>query len=193
MSNALPSCERELAVILTNILIRDYLLNYARPLIYTTSLTLANILAVDASLDLLQDGTTSALSTDLLRLSAHFVSSLRPHLLTIPPLLLCLPPHVTTAPQSHPTPIIPLMTPQPRALSAFLRSRGLNARHITWPTVPKGAERVRVCLHVGNGTQEVDRLVAAVVEWAEAWVSEEVHTRIEHPRSEGEVTFRPKL
>lgn len=46
-----------LAVIITTTLIRDYLLNYARSLIYTTSLSYANIIAADCSFDMLTDGT----------------------------------------------------------------------------------------------------------------------------------------
>jgi 8-amino-7-oxononanoate synthase len=44
------------AVILTNTLIRDYLLNYARSLIYTTSLSYANIISADCSFDMLENG-----------------------------------------------------------------------------------------------------------------------------------------
>ena len=44
-------------VILTNMLIRDYLLNYTRPLIYTISLSNAAIIAGSCSFDLLEDGT----------------------------------------------------------------------------------------------------------------------------------------
>jgi 8-amino-7-oxononanoate synthase len=46
-------------VILTNTLIQDYLLNYARPLIYTTFLSYAAIFAAACSklFDLLEDGT----------------------------------------------------------------------------------------------------------------------------------------
>jgi len=47
------------AVIVTNTVVRDYLLNYARPLIYTTSPTYATIIAADASFDMLTDGTAS--------------------------------------------------------------------------------------------------------------------------------------
>lgn len=43
----------------------------------------------------------------------------------------------------------------------------MNARPITWPTVPKGKDRVRVCLHAGNTWAEVDRLIEAIMEWAE--------------------------
>jgi hypothetical protein len=44
-------------VLLTNTLIRDYLLNYARPLIYTTSLSNLAVIAASCSFDLLEDGT----------------------------------------------------------------------------------------------------------------------------------------
>ncbi|EMD33403.1 hypothetical protein CERSUDRAFT_160336 [Gelatoporia subvermispora B] len=162
------------AVLLTSTLIRDYLINYARSLIYTTSLSHPNIVAVDCSLDLLEDGTAENLSTRLLNLSRHFLSSLHTALRSIPPSLLCLPPHLAfphTA--TLPTPIIPLLTPHPRPLSAHLRAIGLNAKPITWPTVPKGRERVRVCLHAGNSRAEVDRLVQGAVEWARAWAERE--------------------
>jgi 8-amino-7-oxononanoate synthase len=59
------------------------------------------------------------------------------------------------------------MTSHPRPLSAFLLTLGMNARPITWPTVPKGKDRVRVCLHAGNTREDVERLVEGVVEWAE--------------------------
>lgn len=42
----------------------------------------------------------------------------------------------------------------------------MNARPITWPTVPKGKDRVRVCLHAGNSREEVYALAMTMVEWA---------------------------
>ncbi|KAJ7154182.1 pyridoxal phosphate-dependent transferase [Mycena filopes] len=154
------------AVILTTPLIRDYLVNYARPLIYTTALSPANILAADASVDMLLDGTAAQLSSAVLDLSSYLVASLRPRLLrdTIPPALLSLPAHLPSAPAS---PIIPIMSSHPRALSAHLLNLGMNARPISWPTVPVGKDRVRVCLHAGNSRADVDRLVEGVLEWGE--------------------------
>ncbi|KAJ7841774.1 pyridoxal phosphate-dependent transferase [Mycena leptocephala] len=123
------------AIILTSPLIRDYLLNYARSLIYTTSLSYANIIAADSSFDMLTDGTAQQLSKKVLGLS-------------------------------HPRiPIIPIMTTCPRPLSAHLLHLGMNARPITWPTVPKGKDRVRVCLHAGNTTSDVDRLIEGMLQW----------------------------
>jgi len=64
-----------------------------------------------------------------------------------------------------PTPIIPLLTPYARVLSAHL-THGLNARPISWPTVPKGMYRVLICLHAGSMRAEIDTLVSASVAWA---------------------------
>ena len=77
------------------------------------------------------------------------------------------------APGTPPAPIVPLHTPHARALAAHLLARGMNARPIAWPTVPKGRDRVRVCLHAGNTTEEVDRLVSGVVGWATGVVQRE--------------------
>ena len=174
------------AVMLTSILVRDYLLNYARSLIYTTSLSYANIIAADCSFDFLVDGTTERvscipnyfslseglfmqLSNDVLDLSAYLVNSLL-HLLksqNIPPTLVSLPSHLHTSNStSNQSPIIPVLTPHPRPLSAYLFSLGMNVRPITWPTVPKDKGRVRVCLHAGNTREEVDKLVSAIIQWA---------------------------
>jgi 8-amino-7-oxononanoate synthase len=48
----------------------------------------------------------------------------------------------------------------------------MNARPITWPTVPKGMDRVRVCLHAGNSREDVDELVNGMVAWAEQVIEE---------------------
>ncbi|KAK0238688.1 pyridoxal phosphate-dependent transferase [Armillaria nabsnona] len=155
------------AVLLTTPLIRDYMLNYARSLIYTTSLSFSNIIAADASFDMLVDGTARTLSEHLMDISWYFTRSLSRRLAAIPPDLLSLPPNLEASP------IIPIMTSQPRPLSAFLYTRGLNARPITWPTVPKGKDRVRVCLHAGNSREDVDRLVNGMIDWAESVLIEQ--------------------
>ncbi|KAG7444323.1 PLP-dependent transferase [Guyanagaster necrorhizus] len=150
------------AVLLTTPLIRDYMLNYARSLIYTTSLSFLNIIAADASFDMLVDGTARILSENLMDTSWYFTQSLSQRLVAVPPDLLSLPPSLEASP------IIPIMTSQPRPLSAFLYARGMNARPITWPTVPKGKDRVRVCLHAGNSREDIDRLVNGMIDWAES-------------------------
>ena len=58
------------------------------------------------------------------------------------------------------------MTSYPRPLAARLRTAGLNARPITWPTVPKGKERVRICLHAENSFEQLDLLIQYSIQWA---------------------------
>ncbi|KAG1852790.1 PLP-dependent transferase [Suillus subalutaceus] len=172
------------AAILTTELIRDYLLNYARPLIYTTTLTYANIIAVECAFDMLEDGSAEVtqLALHLLDLSRYFLELLRPHLQSAPPELLCLPGHLraddhkdpTNTPSDAsfppPTPIIPLLTPHPHSLAAHLASlsQPLFTKAITWPTVPVGTSRVRVCLHAGH-TRD-DAWLAREREVARQWL-----------------------
>lgn len=66
------------------------------------------------------------------------------------------------------TPILPLLTPYPRKLSKFLNSKGFLVRPISYPTVEKGKERVRICLHGGNSIEEVQELGKVLKEWFRA-------------------------
>jgi 8-amino-7-oxononanoate synthase len=181
-------------VLLTNTLIRDYLLNYARPLIYTTSLSNLAVIAASCSFDLLENGTAdrvrpslvspitkvnpdyAQLAAQVLDHSTYFQQRLRASLTasSIPARILSLPAHLQQPPRTQlPTPIIPLLTPRARALSAHLLAHGINARPISWPTVPKGTDRVRVCLHAGNTRVELDTLIDAAIAWAAAVAREE--------------------
>lgn len=181
-------------MLLTNTLIRDYLLNYARPLIYTTSLSNLAVIAASCSFDLLENGTAdrvgpslaltitkvnpnyAQLAARVLDHSMYFQERLCSSLAAsaIPPRILSLPAHLQQPPRTQlPTPIIPLLTPRARALSAHLLAHGINARPISWPTVPKGTDRVRVCLHAGNTHAELDRLIDNAIAWAAAVAREE--------------------
>ncbi|EIN03997.1 PLP-dependent transferase [Punctularia strigosozonata HHB-11173 SS5] len=176
------------AVLLTTPLVRSYLVNYARPLIYTTALSHPNIIATGCAFDLLEDGTAEALSVRLLDLSQYMIDLLRQRLRNVPMNVLSLPPHLSSAPHSSPggptpissgmavyasnppPPIIPLMTPHPRPLATFLLTRcNIVARPITWPTVPRGAGRVRICLRSGHTRMDVERLVEGCVAWASSF------------------------
>ncbi|KAG6333032.1 hypothetical protein ID866_6056 [Astraeus odoratus] len=84
-----------------------------------------------------------------------------------------------------PSPIIPLLTPEPRSLSNFLLSFSpsdkscsentsgclrtpvvINTKPIFPPTVPAGTSRVRVCLHAGHSHENVDLLIEGIVAWS---------------------------
>ncbi|ORY77650.1 pyridoxal phosphate-dependent transferase [Leucosporidium creatinivorum] len=173
------------AVVLCSPLIRSYLINYARPLIYSTAMPHMNVIAIKTAFDMLEEGHGDAvaahvhyLSTLLLQLLSAFLSPTSSPVSLPPTLALTTAPSpaATTAaltPNASPSlqpmlltsPIIPLITASPRPLSRFLGEKGFLVRPITYPTVPKGQERVRVCLHAGNTEDEVRRLSEVVSEW----------------------------
>lgn len=62
-------------------------------------------------------------------------------------------------------PIIPLLTPLARSLAQHCQQRGLIVRAIVAPTVPKGKERVRICLHAANSPAQIEELARAMEEW----------------------------
>ncbi|ESZ95533.1 hypothetical protein SBOR_4086 [Sclerotinia borealis F-4128] len=152
------------AIILTTSLTRHYLLNYARPLIYSTSLSTPSLLLIAASYSLFLSSSTNPLQSHLRCLSHHFTSLLS-HL--------PLSSHLKPQPQNlspetenlNWTPIFSLQTPEPKKLATYCQKMGYNVRAIMSPTVKKGRERVRVCLHAGNTFEEIEGLVRCVREW----------------------------
>jgi len=163
------------AVMLVTPVIKAYLLNHARTLIFTTSLSAANIVAINCSFDMLENGTSTQLAGGLKELIRYTMDLLREGLRPFPSDLVSLPENLSLTSISTErgrqcllSPIIPILTPAPFPLSAFLRERGLNAQPITLPAVPRGKERVRVCLHVDNTREQVEHLVNGTVAWAKA-------------------------
>ncbi|KAK8204111.1 pyridoxal phosphate-dependent transferase [Phyllosticta capitalensis] len=156
------------AIVLCSAATKAYLTNYARPFIYTTAAAFPSLAAVKVAYDFLMDGHADALAAHLQRLVrvldqrlAALVVQLKP-----PKTLLSLTiPGVENAHAEFATPITPVFTSHPRSLAAFVRTRGYAVRPIVAPTVPRGTERVRVCLHAGNSVEQVEGLVRAVGEW----------------------------
>ncbi|KAK7699089.1 hypothetical protein SLS57_012465 [Botryosphaeria dothidea] len=155
------------AIVLCTPTTRSYLINYARTLIYTTAPSHPSLALIKATYDALLAGKTQPLLTHLRTLTLRTHSLL--HALSPTPLIALNP-----IPETHSlTPIIPIFTPHPRSLANHCQARGYMVRPIVAPTVPRGAERVRVCLHAGNTFAEVEGLVRAVREWVEGMVREE--------------------
>ena len=45
-----------------------------------------------------------------------------------------------------------------RAVAATLQANGLDIRPIVSPTVPKGKERLRICIHQYNTEEEIEKI-----------------------------------
>jgi 8-amino-7-oxononanoate synthase len=65
------------------------------------------------------------------------------------------------------SPIISLLTSDPRGLAQYCQKFGYVVRAIVAPTVPEGFERVRVCLHSGNTSDEIEGFVRVLDRWIE--------------------------
>ncbi|KAI9048842.1 hypothetical protein LZ554_006700 [Drepanopeziza brunnea f. sp. 'monogermtubi'] len=151
------------AAILCSPLTREYLINYARPLIYSTSMSFPSLAAIKVMYSLMRQGVTEPLIVYLNDLVGHFfhrLSILQPRsgrgiaLLELP----------KEVPRS---PIFALLSPEPRSLAKYCQDAGFVVRPIFPPTVPEGTQRVRVCLHAGNTYEDVNRLVARIGSWLE--------------------------
>ncbi|KAH3905856.1 hypothetical protein HBH56_214480 [Parastagonospora nodorum] len=149
------------AIILGSHTLREYLINYARPLIYTTFMAYPALVAIRSSYTLLQTGQTVTLQVNLHHLTRTLFASLgalrtrssAAHAaLKIP----------SACPRS---PIFSIQVYQPKELARCLQDRGLMVRAVVPPTVPFGTERVRICLHSGNTVSQIESLVRVLEEW----------------------------
>ena len=144
------------------------MINYSRPLIYTTFLSYPSLALIRTSYQLLRAGGTIPLQSHLHHLTEslfkalhqlHVTSAAARSLLSIP----------SVCPQS---PIFAVQLQRPRDLAIYLQQRGMMVRAVVSPTVPLGTERVRICLHAGNTVDELEVLVGALQEWCERYSTE---------------------
>lgn len=138
------------AAVLGPQVLREYLINYARPLIYSTSLPTHSLVSVRCAYALMQREATQR-QRQLQRLLAAFHRrSAR------------LPPGRALA---SPSPIQAVVVPGNDACVAaaqLLQRRGFAVLPIRSPTVPAGSERLRIILHCHNTCEQVDALMDAI-------------------------------
>jgi 8-amino-7-oxononanoate synthase len=150
------------AIVLCSPLVREYLINYARPMIYTTFMSFPALAAIRAAYTFLQrnDGQDAQVLRNHLQDLCYSLHSQLTALDIGPKKLLR-----RLTPFAPRTPIFSLWTPYPRSLAAFCQEAGLVVRAIVAPTVPLGTERARICLHAGNTKEQVDALASRIREW----------------------------
>ncbi|EGY19021.1 8-amino-7-oxononanoate synthase like protein [Verticillium longisporum] len=150
------------AMILCAPVVKEYLINYARTLIYTTAMSPASLAGIRVTYDFVATEMADELRRRLRELIGYthglFVSICARYGAAPRPLV-----RVDAGLPS--SPIIPLLTSHPRSLALYCQERGYIIRPIVAPTVPKGSERVRVCLHAANTKEEVEGLARVVEEW----------------------------
>ncbi|QGX40502.1 8-amino-7-oxononanoate synthase [Permianibacter aggregans] len=128
----------------------DYLVQFARPYVYTTAMPAAIAAATRASLSLLQ--TESWRREKLHELIAHFRRCGEQAGLSLMPSI---------------TPIQPLLvgdSEKALRLSAALREKGFWISAIRPPTVPENSARLRITLSAEHRVEQIDALVDALHE-----------------------------
>ncbi|TIA92116.1 hypothetical protein E3P99_00718 [Wallemia hederae] len=127
------------AVVTCKSSVRHYLVNYARPLIFSTSMTHANLHILDIVHEVLASGGLDDDINRLVRNSRYLRSTLkRINRLD----------QVGMTDAADNTPIIPIVTPHSKELAQYLQKSGFCVRHITFPTVPLGSDRVSLSTFV---------------------------------------------
>ena len=129
------------ACVLGSKLLKEYLLNFSRPLIYTTALPMPTLYLIESNYTkLLKEAKIHQSRLD--RLISYFCGKIS-----------------VKKTQSPIQPIYLSDLKKIRFLSKNLRDKGLDIRAIVPPTTPRGKECLRVVLHSFNREEEINQLV----------------------------------
>ena len=128
----------------------DYLINFARPFIYTTALPPHSVISINCALEFLKGHTSPGA---LLKENISFYLQQAEKIKVEKSL-------------NKNSPIQWIMTPGNKnalAFSDYLKTSGFDVRPILSPTVPEGKERLRVCIHSFNTNEEILNLISSIV------------------------------
>jgi 8-amino-7-oxononanoate synthase len=146
------------AIVLGSHDLRDYLVNLARPFIYSTALPEASIAAVNASYHIFPRLNSERKHlTQLIQHFQHAICDIQYSILNIQ--------HTTLNIQHSETPIQVVIIPgneQVKIIAEKLQQNNLDVRAILYPSVPKGSERLRIVLHAFNSIEEINTLLTAL-------------------------------
>lgn len=127
------------SVVLCSQVTREYLINYSRPFIYSTSLSYPVLASIRASYKFLQTNEALRLQAKLWKKIRYFDKL-----------------HCSVEPSK--SPIVGVVCSNPKQLSALCKEHGVLTRPIVYPTVPKGKERIRICIHANNTKSQIAQL-----------------------------------
>jgi 8-amino-7-oxononanoate synthase len=144
------TCGTHGAVVLGSKKLRDYLINFARSIVYSTALPEQTVAHIKASYELFPVMVDER--RHLNGLVEEFIGSVNNAQFSMPNVQL----------SRSETPIQGLIIPgneQVIQVAEQLQTAGLDVRPILYPTVPKGLERLRIVLHAFNTKTELDLLL----------------------------------
>lgn len=137
------------AVLLSNQNLRDFLINFCRPLIFSTALPLQSLVAVNCAYDYFPK------LEERRRYLQGLIALFRKELQKMD--------EFTLLPGNSPVQSVIISgNDRIKLVSAALQQAGYDARPILSPTVAKGSERIRIALHSFNTAEEVRGLAQAI-------------------------------
>lgn len=124
----------------------QYLMNFARPFIYTTALPPHSLVSIDCALDHLKNnpGLQRMLKSKITNFLKHVDFSNR-----------------VASKSAIQTAIFP-GNDAARQAASTLQQQGFDVRPILSPTVPRNSERLRICLHSFNDDEDIVKLAEAL-------------------------------
>lgn len=126
-----------------------YLINYARPFIYTTALPPHDVCAIETAFEFLQE-------------HPELAQQLKANIELYKIGMQTLPAEQQTASESAIQTVIIPGNEAVRTRAHQLQAQGFDIRPILSPTVKEGTERLRICLHAFNTPQEIESLVKSL-------------------------------
>ncbi len=137
------------AVVLGSVTLKEYLVNYARSFIYTTALPLHSLISIECAHKLLEKSVP--LQNKLSDNISYFRREIKGNKKWL------------DSPSAIQSMIVP-GNDEVRELCKKIQENDMDVRPIMSPTVPKGKERIRICLHAYNTTEEIDQLFNIISE-----------------------------
>lgn len=134
------------AIVLGSEQLRNYLINFARPFIYSTALPMHALVSIKCAYNLLEK--SGHLETELAKKIHLFKNTIRNKNLI-----------------NSNSPIQSILIPGNtacRAIAKKIQEAGYDVKAILSPTVPAGKERIRVCIHLHNTEEEIKGLASII-------------------------------